>query len=122
MLKEGIVTERRRFLRFDIALNALCEIVSERCKASYRVKNISNEGALVVADKKFKEGEEINLSMDVPGDNVPIFAACQVAWQECLGQGGPYETGLRFIKIDNSDKGRLLEYTYLQWLKILDRK
>jgi len=116
------VTERRRFLRFDTALNALCEIVSDRCKAPYKVKNISSEGALVLADKKFGQGAEINLSVDVPGDNVPIFAACQVAWQSGTDKEGPYETGLRFTKIDNSDKGRLLEYIYLQWLKILDRK
>jgi Tfp pilus assembly protein PilZ len=116
------VTERRRFLRFDTALNALCEIVSEKCKASYKVKNISSEGALILADKRFGHGDEINMSMDVPGDNVPIFAACQVAWQGGINHTGPYETGLKFTKIDSSDKGRLLEYTYSQWLKILDRK
>jgi hypothetical protein len=31
-----------------------------------------------------------------------------------------YETGVRFIKIDGHDKGRLLEYIYTQWLKLLD--
>lgn len=115
------MNERRRFLRFDIALNALCDIVNEKCRRSYKVKNISSEGALVLADKRFGQGTEINLSMDVPGDNVPIFAACRVAWQQ-EGPDAPYQTGLRFTKIDNSDRGRLLEYTYLQWLKILDRK
>ncbi len=122
-LETDIATERRRLLRLDTALNALCEIVSEKCKRLYKVKNISSEGALVLTDKRFGQGAEINLSMDVPGDNVPIFAACQVAWQrEGLDNPGPYETGLRFTKIDNSDRGRLLEYTYLQWLKILERK
>lgn len=117
------MNERRKFLRFDTALNALCEIVHEKCKRSYKVKNVSSEGALVLTDKKFGQGTEINLSMDVPGDNVPIFAACQVAWQQENPDGsGPYQTGLRFTKIDSSDRGRLLEYTYLQWLKILDRK
>lgn len=114
------MTERRRFLRFDTALNALCEVVSEKRKVSYAVKNISKEGALVIADKKFGEGAELNIAMDVPGDNVPVFASCQVAWQKSL-KDSAYETGLRFIKIDNSDKGRLLEYIYLQWLKILDK-
>ncbi|MFH1190447.1 MAG: PilZ domain-containing protein [Candidatus Omnitrophota bacterium] len=116
------MTERRRFLRFDTALNALCEIVSEKCRASYKVKNISSEGALVLADKKFGRGAEINISMDVPGDNVPIVAACRVAWQDNVNHTGLFQTGLNFTKIDGSDKGRLLEYTYLQWLKILDRK
>ena len=116
------MTERRSFLRFETALSALCEIVSEKRKALYKVKNISNGGALVLADRKLGEGAEINLSMDVPGDNVPIFAACRVAWQEVLDNNGSYATGLKFTKIDNSDKGRLLEYIYSQWLKILNRK
>ena len=32
-----------------------------------------------------------------------------------------YDTGVKFKKIENSDKGRLLEYIYTQWLKLLDR-
>ncbi len=116
------MTERRKFLRFETALNALCEIISEKCKESCKVKNISSEGALILTDKRFEHGAEINMSMDVPGDNVPIFASCQVAWQDNINHTVPYQTGLKFTKIDNSDKGKLLEYTYSQWLKILDRK
>lgn len=116
------MTERRRFLRFETALNALCEIISEQCRKSYQVKNISKEGVLIIADKKFTEGAELNLSMDVPGDNIPVFASCEVAWQKDMAINGPYETGLKFTKIESSDKGRLLEYIYLQWLRILDRE
>lgn len=114
------MTERRKFLRFATALRALCGMASEKRKASYEVKNISKEGALIITDKKLREGDELSLAMDVPGDNVPVFASCQVAWQKSLENNGPYETGLKFTKIDNSDKGRLLEYIYLQWLRILD--
>lgn len=116
------MTERRKFLRFETALNAICEIVSERCKAPYRVRNISKEGALLILDKKLGEGTEINLSMDVPGDNVPIFASAEVAWQKGLNDGSEFETGVRFKRIDGQDKGRLLEYIYMQWLRLLDKK
>lgn len=112
------MTERRRFLRFQTALSALCDIFSQKCKAP--VKNISKEGALLVLDKKLNEGTGLDLSMDVPGDNVPIFASCEVAWQKPL-HDNTYETGVRFIKIDNSDRGRLLEYIYLQWLRLIDK-
>ena len=115
------MTERRRFLRFETALNALCDIVSDKSKASYRIKNLSKEGALIITDKKLREGSEINLTMDVPGDNVPIFASCEVAWQKNVADKDVYETGVRFKKIENPDKGRLLEYIYTQWLKLLDK-
>jgi len=116
------VTERRRFLRFETAFNAICDIISEKSRAASKVKNISKEGALIILDKKLNEGAEINLSMDVPGDNVPIFATCEVAWQKGSAGNMAFETGVRFTKIDGSDKGRLLEYIYLQWLRFLDRK
>ena len=114
------MTERRRFLRFDTALSAICDFVTDRKKSKYEVKNISKEGALLLLDKKLPEGEEIKLTMDVPGDNVPIFASCQVAWQKEMKKDTAYETGVRFTEIDNSNRGRLLEYIYTQWLKPLD--
>ena len=116
------MTERRRFLRFETALKCLCEIVNEKCKAYFRIKNISKEGALILIDKKLGEGSEIKLSMDVPGDNVPILASCQVAWQKTPKRSALYETGVKFTRIESLDKGRLLEYIYLQWLKFIDKR
>ena len=115
------MTERRRFLRFETALNAFCDIVSDKYKASYKVKNLSKEGALIITDKRLREGTEIHLTMDVPGDNVPIFASAEVAWQKGAIGTNAYETGVKFKKIDSPDKGRLLEYIYTQWLKLLDK-
>jgi len=114
------MTERRRVLRFETALNALCDIICAKTKAFYRVKNISKEGALLELDRRLMPGAEIKLSMDVPGDNVPIFASCQVAWQKAVYNDKAYDTGVKFIRIDAPDKGRLLEYIYLQWLRLLD--
>jgi len=120
------VTERRRWLRFDTALTALCEIVSEKYKASSSVKNISKEGALLLLDKPLKNGSELKVSLDIPGDNIPIFASCEVAWQKKGDRRDGtderlYETGVKFTRIDGSDKGRLLEYIYTQWLRLLDK-
>ncbi len=119
--EEVIVLERRRFLRFETTLNALCDIINDKSKASCKIKNLSKEGALILADKKMREGAELNLTMDVPGDNVPIFASCEVAWQKGPTDTSSYETGIRFKKIDSFDKGRLLEYIYIQWLKLIDK-
>ena len=117
------MTERRKFLRFETALNALCDVVKGKDRTPSKVLNISKEGALVLLERPLREGDEISLSMDVPGDNVPIFASCEVAWQKAhLKDDRYYETGVRFKRIDGSDKGRLLEYIYLQWLKLLDKE
>jgi c-di-GMP-binding flagellar brake protein YcgR len=116
------LTERRRFLRFETAINAICDIVSPKHRTQSRIKNISKEGALLILDKPVEEGSDLNLSMDVPGDNVPVFASCKVAWQKTYKDSASYETGVRFTKMSPADKGRLLEYIYLEWLKVLDAK
>jgi len=119
--------ERRRFVRFDTAMNALCEI-GRGIKRAYEISNISKEGALLLLDTPLNQDSELNLSVDIPGDNVPIFVSCSVAWQKESVKGSimepkrkVYETGVKFTKIDNFDKGRFLEYIYSQWLKFLER-
>ena len=117
------MTERRKFVRFDTVMNALCAIGRD-IKKSCRIGNISKEGALLLLDTPLDQGSELNLSVDVPGDNVPIFLSCSVAWQKetiMEPKGRVYETGVKFTKIDSFDKGRFLEYIYSQWLKLLER-
>ena len=116
--------ERRRFVRFDTVMNALCEM-GRGIKRTYEIGNISKEGAMLLLDTPLDQGSELNLSVDVPGDNVPIFVSCSVAWQKEATMEEKrkiYETGVKFTKIDSFDKGRFLEYIYSQWLKLLERK
>src|SRR3989338_2614617 len=120
-MPEVNVTERRKWLRFETALNAICEYVSEKWKTATKVKNISKDGALIILDKPLEEGQEVNIRVDIPGDNVPIFAMCQVAWQRDDRESSAYETGVKFTRMESPDRGRLLEYIYSQWLKLLDR-
>ena len=115
------MTEKRKFLRFEAVFNALCDIIGSGYKEACRIKNISKEGALVIINRKLNEGDEINLSMDVPGDNVPIFASGEVAWQKDSTHSDKYDTGVKFTKINSLDKGRLLEYIYTQWLRLLNK-
>ena len=115
--------EKRRFVRFDTLMNAICEI-GRGIKKNYEVRNISKEGAMLLLDRPLDQGAELNLSVDVPGDNVPIFVSCSVAWQKesvLEPKKVVYETGVKFTKIDSFDKGRFLEYIYSQWLKLLER-
>jgi hypothetical protein len=120
---EARVTERRKFLRFNTALNAFCESLGKISAQATNVINISKEGALLLLDKRMRNDEEIKLSLDIPGDNIPIVASGRIAWQkEKAGhRGGLYETGVRFTDINSVDKGRLLEYIYTQWLRVLDK-
>ena len=56
-------------------------------------------------------GTPVEVCLSVPGDNLPVFATGKVAWADGL------EAGIRFTKIDQRDRARVLEYVYGEWLK-----
>ena len=118
------MSEKRRSIRIDTIMNAICEI-GRGIKRTYEIRNISKEGAMLLLDTPLNQGSELNLYMDVPGDNIPIFVSCSVAWQKgsiMEPKRRIYETGVKFTEIDSSDKGRFFEYLYSQWMKLLERK
>ena len=118
------MTERRRFFRFETTINAFCETLKDKIKTISSIKNISKEGALITVNKPLKSGSNISITMDIPGDNIPIVATGHVAWQRHSSKQGKsdlYDTGIKFSEINSVDKGRLLEYIYTQWLKVLDK-
>ena len=64
-----------------------------------------------------ERGEHVDLTMKVPGDNVPIFATAQVAWAEDPVADRPkVGAGLRFVSIKPLDLARLLDFIYSRWL------
>ena len=107
--------EKRRYMRFDTSLDLEC--VSP-VAAAVTSKNISREGLCFSTDKAFSVGSLLDIKLNVPGDNVPVFAQAEVAWSREFSQGvGNFDTGARFIKITGLDRSRLLEFVYSQWLK-----
>ena len=73
-------------------------------------RDLSREGMRVGLKQSLPSGTPIELCMNVPGDNLPVFAAGRVAWADGL------EAGIRLTKISQNDRTRVLEYVYRQWL------
>jgi len=116
--------ERRKFMRFDTAMNGSYEVIKGAGKGSSEVRNLSREGIQVLVDRELDKGTEVGLHLNVPGDNMPIFACAEVAWNKRVGsvEERPYAIGMKFTKIDRFDKARLLDYVYTTWLKFLKRE
>lgn len=74
-------------------------------------KDLSREGMRVGFKQNVPSGTPIELCMNVPGDNLPVFATGKVAWADGL------EAGIRLTKISQHDRTRVLEYVYREWLK-----
>ena len=117
--------ERRRFMRFSTALHGSYEMLGgAKGEGRTEVKNLSREGVGLIMDKELDKGTEVGLYLNVPGDNVPIYACAEVAWNRKaeVNADEPVATGLRFTKIDRYDRARLLDYVYSQWLKFLRKE
>jgi hypothetical protein len=83
------------------------------------VCDFSREGIGLKLPKPVEQGEHMELTLKVPGDNVPILATAKVAWIEppknssAVGKVG---VGLRFLLIKPLDLARLLDFVYSRWL------
>ncbi len=107
------MAERRKFMRFntssvDVEYRTLTH---NPIFGKALAKDLSKEGLRVGIKQKVSVGTPVELCLNVPGDNLPVFASGKVAWADGL------EAGLRLTKISSSDRARVLEYVYKEWLR-----
>ena len=59
------------------------------------------------------------MKLVLPGDTSPVYIVGEVAWtnENLKKRDFEYMAGVKFSKIDNYDKFRLLDYVYNEWLK-----
>jgi hypothetical protein len=115
------LTERRRFLRFtakDIGVEY--RICHEReVNGSSCAKDLSREGMRFATSKKIERGTLVDIKFLLPGEPRPVYLTGEVAWtsaaEEEIDPG--YMIGIKFFKINNFDRARLLDHAYTEWLK-----
>jgi len=111
------MTERRKFMRFNVLLDVLHTALDNTVsKVESHSKDISKDGVRLSGDRPVPKGSTIELEMKIPGDNVPIIAAGEIAWTS-NSEEAKYDYGVRFTKIENYDRARLLGYVYNEWIK-----
>ena len=109
------MVERRRYMRFDVLLEALCRTGGAFKKL--KIKNFSREGVGIESEEIFSPGEDVKVEMMIPGDNIPVILSGRVAWTEddTMDISG-FKGGLKFEKVDNADRSRILNHIYSKWL------
>lgn len=107
--------EKRKFIRFDVLLDAICRRKNGLTK--FKVNNFCRDGVGILSEETLDTGEEVEVEMMIPGDNVPIIFAGQIAWAGASSSGaGKHGSGIKFKKINSEDRGRILEYIYKKWI------
>lgn len=107
--------EKRKYMRFNVLLEAIARTGDAVKRLT--VNNFSKEGVGVLSDDSLYEGEDVEIEMLIPGDNVPVMISGKVAWSESdSDNSGGHKSGIQFNDINNTDRGRILDYIYKKWI------
>ena len=107
--------EKRRYMRFNMLLNGICRRSGISKKLT--ISDFSKEGVGIKSGEVLSEGEDVEVEMMIPGDNIPVVVAGQIAWTNEVEQDdGTYKSGMKFKRVSGEDKSRILEYIYQNWI------
>jgi Tfp pilus assembly protein PilZ len=105
--------DKRIHKRFSMFTKVFSCRLSEKKCVNLVVKDISTTGIGMRLDSKFEKGDIIELEIIVPGDDIPIFVAGEIAWIVPEKNGkGTYLAGVRLVRIERNDKNRLVKFLH----------
>ena len=112
------IKERRKFMRIATILEAEYWAKGPSMMTGQaQVRDFSRGGLGVLLPKEVAKGEHIDLTLKVPGDNMPIFATGEVTWtQSSEKERDRFWAGLKLLSIKPIDLARLLDHVYSRWL------
>ncbi|MCM8811838.1 MAG: PilZ domain-containing protein [Candidatus Omnitrophica bacterium] len=109
--------ERRKYMRISTDLKAEYWAKGpSMLTGSVHIRDCSREGFGVSFPDKVGKGEHVDLTLRVPGDNIPIFATAEVTWSEEGKRAKGVNAGMKIITIKPLDLARLLDFVYSRWL------
>ena len=113
------MTERRKFLRFTTNINMEYRICREKeIEGMLALRDLSRGGMGFSISKKLDRGTLLDNKLIPPGETNPIYLTGEVAWTNEVQQKKDfrYLAGIKFFKIDDLDRARLLDYVYNEWV------
>ncbi|MFA6142225.1 MAG: PilZ domain-containing protein [Candidatus Omnitrophota bacterium] len=111
-IKEQII-ERRSYLRLKTALNTTYTVTGSNRIHKAAAEDISAEGLrLVASDKSLKEGDALEMKLEIPGGNNPVHANGRVIWKRKLSleDASPLSVGVELVEIEEDNKNTFLKF------------
>ena len=103
--------EKRKHLRFNVLLDALCRL--EESSKKLTISDFSREGLGILSNEPIPRGKELEIELLIPGDNLPVIVSGEIAWTEKeRSKGKCYKSGVKLKKISKSDRTHVLSYIY----------
>jgi hypothetical protein len=103
--------EKRKYLRLDTIMDAICR--AGDALTQIKICNFSKEGVGILSREPFTKGDGCEIEMMIPGDNIPVIFEGEIAWTRDTDFAcDDHKGGVRFRKISNDDRSRVLEHIY----------
>src|SRR5258706_12617529 len=97
-------SERRKYMRFQAPIDLEYRTLTlNPIFGKALAKDLSKEGMRVDLKQNLPLGTSIEICVNVPGDNLPVFATGKIAWADGLESGG------RLTKISQNVRTRALK-------------
>ena len=108
--------DKRKYMRFNVLMDAFFGKNSD--KKCGTVKNFSRDGLGLTSDENIKAGEDVEIEMMIPGDNIPVIVTGEIAWTIPQRSESEYhEGGVKIKEIKSADRSRILNYVYTKWMQ-----
>lgn len=103
--------ERRKYLRIEAPVN-LRVITEGGSIEKPKTINISPIGLRFESKKELRDGENIELTLELPNTKNPIHIKGKIVWHKktSLENSAPYDIGCEFTKIEEDNKNTFLKY------------
>jgi hypothetical protein len=103
--------EQRSYVRYNIFVEDTNSLSCSYKGRSIDISDISYTGIGLCLNERLSVGDKVDLEINVPMDDIPMFVTAEVAWvAKDVDMENVYRTGLSLSKISSSDKSRLLRY------------
>jgi hypothetical protein len=115
------MNEKRRYLRFDLLLDAIFNRGNKREKI--KITNFSREGLSILSDNEICAGDDICIEMNIPGDNIPITVSGRIAWSQEKREDDEfkYEGGVEISPIKSNEHAKILNYIYERFMRLREK-
>ena len=109
--------EKRKFRRFDTALEGTFEVPDEFISGLCTTRNFSREGCCVTANRLLPQNKIVRFEFRFPESIMPFFATGRVVWTQRQSESSAarFQAGVFWWEIDPVERQQLLDYCFADW-------
>ncbi|MFA5143106.1 MAG: PilZ domain-containing protein [Candidatus Omnitrophota bacterium] len=107
------LVERRSFIRMREPINVTYTIAERDKVYAVTAKDISAEGLrFQTADKMVKEGDILEMRLDMQNVLSPVHATGKIMWKKKLSleDNAPFDVGMELLEIEEDNKNTFLKF------------